>query len=81
MFAFYVIKLNRTYISLFNHLLIVCVLNAAGDKLEELKSKPLIIQEGCHYRVKIYFYVQREIVQGLKYVQQSYKMGVRGWFH
>lgn len=52
------------------------VLNV-GDP-EELKKKSLALQEGCQYRVKIYFYVQREIVQGLKYVQQSYRAGVKG---
>ena len=50
----------------------------SGD-LEQLKSKSFIIQEGCMYQLKIYFYVQREIVTGLKYIQQSYRAGVRGW--
>ena len=37
-----------------------------------------MLKEGCEYRVKIYFYVQRDIVQGLKYVQMTYKAGIRG---
>jgi len=51
-------------------------LDLTGD-LEKLKSKSFVIQEGCHYQLKIYFYVQREIVTGLKYIQQSYRAGVR----
>lgn len=51
-------------------------IDLTGDP-EELKKKSLALQEGCQYRVKIYFYVQREIVQGLKYVQQSYRAGVK----
>lgn len=51
-------------------------IDLTGD-LDELKKKNLILQEGCQYRVKIYFYVQREIVQGLKYVQQSYRAGIK----
>jgi hypothetical protein len=49
----------------------------SGD-IKELKSKSFIIQEGCQYQLKIYFYVQREIVTGLKYVQQSYRAGIQG---
>jgi RHO protein GDP dissociation inhibitor len=49
-------------------------------EVEQLKSKSFVIQEGCFYQLKIYFYVQREIVTGLKYVQQSYRAGVRGLF-
>jgi Rho GDP-dissociation inhibitor len=41
------------------------------------KKTTLVLKEGCTYKVKIYFYVQREIVQGLKYVQQSYRAGIR----
>jgi Rho GDP-dissociation inhibitor len=47
-------------------------------EIDQLKSKSFVIQEGCHYQLKIYFYVQREIVTGLKYVQSSYRAGVRG---
>jgi Rho GDP-dissociation inhibitor len=45
--------------------------------LEELKQKSFIIKEGCMYQLKIYFYVQHEIVTGLKYIQTSYRAGVR----
>lgn len=45
--------------------------------LDDLKKKGLVLQEGCQYRVKIYFYVQREIVQGLKYCQRLFRSGVK----
>jgi Rho GDP-dissociation inhibitor len=51
-------------------------LDLTGD-LDKLKNSSFVIQEGCHYQLKIYFYVQREIVTGLKYIQQSYRAGVR----
>jgi Rho GDP-dissociation inhibitor len=44
---------------------------------EELKKKVVVLKEGCNYQVKILFYVQREIVQGLKYFQKTYKAGIR----
>jgi predicted DNA-binding antitoxin AbrB/MazE fold protein len=46
-------------------------------KPEELKKHPFVLKEGCEYRVKIYFYVQREIVTGLKYVQKTYRKGLQ----
>jgi len=36
----------------------------------------LTLKEGCTYRVKIYFFVQREIVTGLKYVQKTSRKGI-----
>lgn len=44
------------------------VVSLWGD-LSELVSTPFIIKEGCKYRMQIDFYVQREIVSGLKYQQ------------
>ncbi|ESO13130.1 hypothetical protein HELRODRAFT_184873 [Helobdella robusta] len=44
--------------------------------LEDLKNQTYVLQEGCTYKVKIYFYVQREIVQGLRYVQQTYRAAI-----
>ena len=49
----------------------------AGD-LSQLRKSPLVLKEGVMYRVKITFYVQREIVAGLKYVQQSYRGPIKG---
>ena len=52
-------------------------LDLTGD-LAELKKKVFVIKEGVTYRIRIDFFVQREIVHGLKYVQKTYRMGVPG---
>ena len=62
----------------FNFFFTVGFADAIVGDLSELKKISRVLQEGCEYRVKIYFYVQREIVQGLKYLQSSYRAGVRG---
>jgi hypothetical protein len=36
------------------------------------------MKEGVHYKIRIDFHVQREIVQGLKYVQKTYRKGIQG---
>ena len=46
-----------------------------GD-VDDLKKKPFSIKEGIPYRIRIDFYVQREIVTGLRYVQKIYRLGV-----
>ena len=51
-------------------------LDLSGD-IENLKKKTFIMKEGTQYKIKIYFFVQREIVTGLKYVQSSYRKGIR----
>lgn len=51
------------------------VLDLSGD-LTQLKKQAFTIKEGIQYRIRIDFFVQREIVHGLKYVQKSYRMGV-----
>ncbi|XP_050393667.1 rho GDP-dissociation inhibitor 1 [Patella vulgata] len=43
----------------------------------EIKKKSFVIKEGCTYRVRIYFYVQREIVTGLKYKQKASRGGIK----
>jgi len=45
-------------------------LDLSGD-LSKLKNHPLTIKEGSLYCVKIYFYVQRDIVTGLKYGHET----------
>jgi len=50
---------------------------SAGD-LTKMKDASFTIAEGCFYQLRISFYVQREIVTGLKYQQQSYRAGIRG---
>jgi len=44
--------------------------------LAAIKSSSFTIKEGCKFRIKIDFVVQREIVHGLKYVQKSYRKGI-----
>lgn len=48
-----------------------------GD-ISKLKKETFVIKEGVSYRIRIEFIVQREIVHGLKYVQQTYKLGIPG---
>lgn len=52
-------------------------LDLTGD-LSELKKKVFIIKEGVTYKIRIDFFVQREIVHGLKYVQKTSRLGVPG---
>lgn len=51
------------------------VLELDGD-LTQLKKQTFCIKEGIQYKIRIEFYVQREIVHGLKYVQKTSRMGV-----
>lgn len=50
-------------------------LDLSGD-LTQLKKQPFTIKEGIQYKIRIEFFVQREIVHGLKYVQKTYRLGV-----
>lgn len=52
-------------------------LDLTGD-LTKLKEQKFKIKEGVHYRIRIDFIVQREIVHGLKYVQKTYRKGIPG---
>lgn len=54
-------------------------LDLSGD-LSELKKKVFVIKEGVTYKIRIDFYVQREIVHGLKYVQKTSRLGVPGMY-
>ncbi|XP_067673420.1 rho GDP-dissociation inhibitor 1-like [Haliotis asinina] len=40
------------------------------------KLRTLVVKEGTQYRIKIYFYVQREIVSGLVYKQKITRKGI-----
>ncbi|KAM6957708.1 LOW QUALITY PROTEIN: rho GDP-dissociation inhibitor 1 [Aplochiton taeniatus] len=51
-------------------------LDLQGD-LEAFKKQSFILKEGVEYRIKISFKVNRDIVSGLKYVQQTYRKGVK----
>ncbi|KAJ3645537.1 hypothetical protein Zmor_023184 [Zophobas morio] len=50
-------------------------LDLTGD-LSKLKKQTFIIKEGVSYRIRIEFFVQREIVHGLKYLQKTSKVGI-----
>jgi Rho GDP-dissociation inhibitor len=51
------------------------ILELDGD-LSKIKKQSFSIKEGIQYRIRIEFYVQREIVHGLKYVQKTSRLGV-----
>ncbi|KAJ2503884.1 rho GDP dissociation inhibitor, partial [Coemansia sp. RSA 2049] len=44
--------------------------------IKNLQDKPLIIKEGVEYAFKIKFVVQREMVTGLKFLQQVKRVGL-----
>lgn len=46
------------------------IIDFQNDKIENIKDKTFIIKEGIKYRIRIDFFVQREIVTGLKYIQK-----------
>ncbi|XP_057699545.1 rho GDP-dissociation inhibitor 1-like [Corythoichthys intestinalis] len=52
------------------------VLDLQGD-LESFKNEAFVLKEGVEYKIKISFKVNREIVSGLKYVQQTYRKGMK----
>jgi len=41
------------------------------------KENAVVLKEGCEYKVRITFFVQNEIVTGLKYNQAVYRKGIR----
>lgn len=51
------------------------ILELDGD-LSQLKKQTFSIKEGIQYKIRIEFYVQREIVHGLKYVQRTSRLGL-----
>ncbi|XP_065119190.1 rho GDP-dissociation inhibitor 1 [Paramisgurnus dabryanus] len=51
-------------------------LDLQGD-LESFKKQSFILKEGVEYKIKITFKVNKEIVSGLKYVQQTFRKGVK----
>ncbi|XP_031416812.1 rho GDP-dissociation inhibitor 1 [Clupea harengus] len=51
-------------------------LDLQGD-LDVIKKQSFILKEGVEYRIKISFKVNKEIVSGLKYIQTTYRKGVK----
>lgn len=45
--------------------------------LETVKKQAIVIKDGIQYRLRISFFVQREIVTGLKFVQKISRHGVK----
>jgi len=53
------------------------VLDLSPDNLESIKKKVYVVKEGIHYKIRIDFIVQREIVTGLKYQQKVLRHGLQ----
>uniref|UniRef100_A0A8C7GFB8 Rho GDP-dissociation inhibitor 1 n=1 Tax=Oncorhynchus kisutch TaxID=8019 RepID=A0A8C7GFB8_ONCKI len=53
-----------------------CCSNYTRD-LESFKKQSFVLKEGVEYKIKISFKVNKEIVSGLKYAQQTYRKGVK----
>ncbi|KAI8049625.1 rho guanidine dissociation inhibitor [Syncephalis plumigaleata] len=49
---------------------------SSAEAIESLKKKTIVIKEGIEYKIKVKFYVQHEIISGLKYVHSVKKMKV-----
>jgi Rho GDP-dissociation inhibitor len=45
--------------------------------LDNYKEKVVTLKEGSSYKIKLEFYVQRDIVSGLRLVQHTYKGPIR----
>ncbi|XP_054463070.1 rho GDP-dissociation inhibitor 1 [Anoplopoma fimbria] len=45
--------------------------------LDNLRKNPFVLKEGIEYRIKINFKVNKDIVSGLKYTQQTSRKGVK----
>jgi Rho GDP-dissociation inhibitor len=50
--------------------------NLTGN-LEKLKEQIITLKEGSSYRIKVEFYVQRDIISGLRFAQNAYKGPIR----
>ncbi|KAJ2384930.1 rho GDP dissociation inhibitor, partial [Coemansia sp. RSA 2603] len=49
---------------------------SSSEKIAELKDRVIVIKEGAEYFFKVEFYVQREVVSGLKFLQQVKRLGL-----
>ncbi|KAK2167586.1 hypothetical protein LSH36_26g09051 [Paralvinella palmiformis] len=52
-------------------------MDLAPESVKELKKKTFLLKEGCSYRMCVYFYVQRDIVTGLRFTQKSFRKGIQ----
>ncbi|XP_068191986.1 rho GDP-dissociation inhibitor 1-like [Antennarius striatus] len=51
-------------------------IDLTGD-LSGLKSRPFVLKEGVEYRINFSFFVNKEIVSGLKYIQETYRNKIK----
>eukprot|EP01132_Coremiostelium_polycephalum_P003670 gene3670-4570_t len=47
------------------------------EQIAEMKNKPFVLKENCHYKIRITFIVQHDIVSGLKNTNYVYRKGIR----
>eukprot|EP00026_Physarum_polycephalum_P016449 Phypoly_transcript_17359.p1 GENE.Phypoly_transcript_17359~~Phypoly_transcript_17359.p1 ORF type:complete len:198 (+),score=30.93 Phypoly_transcript_17359:171-764(+) len=47
------------------------------EELANMKHHPFVLKEGTHYKIRVTFKVQHDIVSGLKYVNTVYRKGIR----
>ncbi|KAJ1882913.1 rho GDP dissociation inhibitor [Coemansia sp. RSA 1722] len=46
------------------------------EKIAELKNKTIVIKEGVDYSFVVEFYVQRQVISGLKFLQVVKRLGI-----
>jgi Rho GDP-dissociation inhibitor len=51
------------------------------EELANMKNHPFVLKEGTHYKIRVTFRVQHDIVSGLKYVNTVYRKGIRGMLY
>lgn len=49
----------------------------SAKSLDKYKDTVVSLKEGSSYRIKLEFYVQRDIISGLRFIQTSYKGPIR----
>lgn len=67
------------FLDFLNYAFVLCTNLFPGD-LNALKKTVFVVKEGIQYRIRIDFYVQREIVTGLKYIQKVLRHGIQRKF-
>ncbi|KAN0037893.1 hypothetical protein ACTA71_000064 [Dictyostelium dimigraforme] len=47
------------------------------ELIKEMKSKPFVLKESCHYKITLTFNIQHDIVSGLKQINSVYRKGIK----
>ncbi|KAM9994753.1 hypothetical protein ACTFIY_000931 [Dictyostelium cf. discoideum] len=47
------------------------------ELIKEMKSKPFVLKESCHYKITLTFNIQHDIVSGLKQINTVYRKGIK----